>query len=502
MQTKFSSFKKGFLIYLAVLLCLVLAATLYVGSVLKNYEARQPEKAVEAAVQQLKAAAKDGSFWNDHPCADPVPGKWEQGMDIKQGYLAQFEGELSLQRENASSEDEMSYLLTNNGHPLVRIRLQAQGEPETQLLVFSSRNWQVTGVEPLLESRDYDVTVPANFTISVNGHGLTAEDGRAKGNGDMVYTLQGIYLAPQVSVHDTAGNPGNYRLKENRVVLEQYRYDLALPGTLTVTVNGSPVEGTKKDGLLFYNIRLLKEPAVEVSDLYGNTVVYDGSTPLPLSYLSVIGWEGCEVTVNGSAVPEEAVTRSVAEDYKHFADYAEGLPQLWNYSVAVLQDQADIAVKNSRGESVVWEDGVTELDLTEDLEYLEQIPAEVAAEIDVLAVAQDWSLFMSNDLAFSKLAAHLIPGSYQHSVATKYANGIDITFTSRHVLLDPAFTEESVTNFTWLTEDCFSVDIHFVKHMLLSSRQEIEDEMNDRFYFVRYNGAWKLASMKEIIYAE
>jgi len=200
-------------------------------------------------------------------------------------------------------------------------------------------------------------------------------------------------------------------------------------------------------------------------------------------------------------VPEEAVIRSVAEDYKHFADYAEGLPQLWNYSVAVLQDQADIAVKNSRGESVVWEDGVTELDLTEDLECLEQIPAEVAAEIDVLAVAQNWSLFMSNDLAFSKVAAHLIPDSYQHSVATKYANGIDITFTSRHVLLDPAFTEESVTNFTWLTEDCFSVDIHFVKHMLLSSGLKVDDEMNDRFYFVRYDGAWKLASMKEIIYA-
>ena len=46
------------------------------------------------------------------------------------------------------------------------------------------------------------------------------------------------------------------------------------------------------------------------------------------------------------------------------------------------------------------------------------------------------------------------------------------------------------------------MDIHFVKHMLLSSGLKVDDAMNDRFYFVRYNDQWKLASMKEIIYAE
>ena len=496
------SFKKGFILYLAVLLALVVAATAYVGSVLKNYEARQPEQAAQAVVQQLQAAAADGSFWNDYTCPELTPGKWEQGMDIKQSYLAQFAEEVSLQKENSTSEDELSYLLTKNGHPLVRIYLQAEGETQTQLLVFSTRNWQVAKVEPMLESRDYALTVPANFSISVNGHGLTAEDGKEKGNGDMAYTLQGLYLAPVVSVHDAEGNPGNYRLKENRVVLEQYRYDLALPHTLTVTVNGAVVEGKESNGLLLYNIRMLKEPAVEITDLYGNKVTYDGSTALPLSYLSVSGWEGCAVTVNGTAVPEEAISRSIHADHQHFADYVEGLPQQCIYTVAVLQDQAKIAVTDSNGNAVTWEDGVTELDLTDTLPRLEEIPAEVSDAINVLDVAQKWSLFMSNDMDFSLISTHLIPGSYQHSVATKYANGIDITFTSRHVLLDPPFTENSVTNFTWLTEDCFSVDIHFVKHMHLSSGLKVDDTMNDRFYFVRYNDQWKLASMKEIIYAE
>ena len=115
---------------------------------------------------------------------------------------------------------------------------------------------------------------------------------------------------------------------------------------------------------------------------------------------------------------------------------------------------------------------------------------------------------MSNDLKFSKLSGKLITGSYQYEVARKYATGIDITFISNHVLLDPAFTENSVTNFRWITDECFSVDISFVKHMRLTrTGQLVDDEVNDRFYFVKYddtvNGVndptWKLASMKEII---
>ena len=85
-------------------------------------------------------------------------------------------------------------------------------------------------------------------------------------------------------------------------------------------------------------------------------------------------------------------------------------------------------------------------------------------------------------------------------MARKYATGIDITFTSSHVLLNPTFTENSVTNFTWLTEDCFSVDISFVKHMKLTRTGElVDDPMNDRFYFVRHEGGWKLASLKEVL---
>ena len=114
---------------------------------------------------------------------------------------------------------------------------------------------------------------------------------------------------------------------------------------------------------------------------------------------------------------------------------------------------------------------------------------------------------MTDDLPFAQIKGDLIAGSYQYEVAVRYATGEDIKFTSKHTLADPPFTENSVTNFTWITDDCFSVDISFVKHMRLYYGAMVDDPMNDRFYFVRYddtdNGVndptWKLASMKEIV---
>ena len=125
----------------------------------------------------------------------------------------------------------------------------------------------------------------------------------------------------------------------------------------------------------------------------------------------------------------------------------------------------------------------------------------------MLEVAQNWSLFLTQDASFSRIRDYLIPDSYQYEVARKYATGLEMTFTSRHTLENPAFTGNSVTNFTWITDDCFSVDISFVKHMRLWYGTAVDDAMNDRFYFVRYddtadgveNPAWKLVSMKEIL---
>jgi len=218
--------------------------------------------------------------------------------------------------------------------------------------------------------------------------------------------------------------------------------------------------------------------------------------------------EGYTVQVDGAAVPAKAVATVPNPNYAHFADYVDGLPSISTYNIAILKDDAAITVTDPGGKAVALEEGVTAHNLTADPVGLDAVPAEIAAQVDVLDIAKKWSLFMSADLAFSKLSPSLISGSYQYQVAKKYATGIDITFISNHILRDPAFTGESVSNFVRITEDCFSVDIRFTKHMYLTRTGEnVDDTLNDRFYFVRCddtddgkdNPAWKLATMKEII---
>ena len=79
-----------------------------------------------------------------------------------------------------------------------------------------------------------------------------------------------------------------------------------------------------------------------------------------------------------------------------------------------------------------------------------------------------------------------------------------------HVLKNPPFTEERVSNFVSYGENLFSCDIYFIKHMDdLQDRNEgeIEDVMNSTFYFMKYdatkdgidNPRWVILDIREIL---
>jgi hypothetical protein len=160
----------------------------------------------------------------------------------------------------------------------------------------------------------------------------------------------------------------------------------------------------------------------------------------------------------------------------------------------------------------VFENGVFEL--TEQTS-LDAVPEEIAAEIDVLEVAKMWSKFMTKDLegsqkGFGTMKKYLIKNSYLYDVAYKWVTNIDITFVFGHVLKNPPFTDEKVTNFISYGDNLFSCDIYFVKHMEdLKDRNEgeIEDVMNSTFYFMNYdetadgvdNPHWVILDITEIL---
>ena len=290
---------------------------------------------------------------------------------------------------------------------------------------------------------------------------------------------------------------------------EFYDYIITLPETIEVKVNGSVLKGTPQDNnLVSYNVRALEKPEVIITDTYGNSFNYDGKTQIPLTHMTILADSGYTVKIEGNDIAKDAVTQSVLKEYEQLKDYVKDLPKVSKFNVAILKKEADVQIIDKDGKTVSYEAGLESYDFTESQGTLDKVPSEVASEIDVLKTAQYWSMFLTKDKKFSDMTPYLIKGSYQYDVAKKFAYGVDITFTSAHTLANPAFTEESVTNFKWISDNCFSVDVHFIKHMILTRNgTRVDDETNDRFYFVKWddtedgvnNPTWKIASMREIV---
>ena len=276
-----------------------------------------------------------------------------------------------------------------------------------------------------------------------------------------------------------------------------------------MTVDGQVSEGEEvpaSQGIVRHEIQTLKHPEIIVTDAFGNTVTYDGGSSLPLTYCLLTADTSYSVTVDGEKVPESLVTVTPNPDYEELSKYTEGLPENAVYWIAVLRDNAEIRITDRNGNSETVDPAVHSLDVT-GRKTGDGVPANIAAEVDVLAIGEKWSRFMSADLygdlyGYYDMASYLLYGTYLYDVASRWATSIDITFTSIHTLLDPPFTEERVDNFRQLTDDCFSADVHFVKHMYLSNGEYLDDTMYATLYFLKNEStwnAWKLMQIKEIV---
>ena len=510
MKSKKLTFKTVYFIYLGVLVILVALASLYVSRLLKKYEDTRPEKYVEAAIDELAEKAASGTLWQTYFLPEFTTGEYEAGLDVEAEYVARLlEGETEYTVKNGDyPEDELYYIVTCDGAPLAEVKLKAKGPAVTKLAILSYREWNVEYTKPMVEKSDYTLLVPEDFSVKVNQLALDLEDGEANGKGEVEYTIQGVYFAPEFDIKDAMGEQVSYSIMDNRVVAQYYYYNLVLPDTLTVKVNGQTVDGVVRENhMVYYEIKELLKPEVVVSDLYGNEVSYEGGKDIPLTHRLISTENGYEVKVMGEKVPEDAVFVQENSEYEPLKDYVSDLPEMTLYNIAVLKENAEVSVTDKEGAETVLDGDKTDYSFTAQDKYLKTVPDEVSDEVDVLALAQKWSLFMSADLTFQDMSRYLIKDSYQYEVAVKYATGVDIKFISGHGLANPAFTDESVTNFVWISDNCFSVDISFVKHMILNVGSRVDDPMNDRFYFVKYddtddgvsNPMWKIASMKEIV---
>lgn len=221
--------------------------------------------------------------------------------------------------------------------------------------------------------------------------------------------------------------------------------------------------------------------------------LYEVKAELPESY---------KLYINNKEVKE-----SVDKDNTTLSLFAQftDIPKFKAYEVTGLIQKPSIKVvdENKKEIKTITKDGV----ITVENSYFktddnDEAQAKLVEKFDVLSFAEKYSLFLTNDLSggyhgFNALSPYVIQGTDMYKRIYDWAHGIDITFTSRHTLKNPTFTNEKLSNFVIYSDKAFSVDVTLEKNMTVKGEDRVM-KMNDRLSFVYYNGGWKLISMESI----
>lgn len=218
------------------------------------------------------------------------------------------------------------------------------------------------------------------------------------------------------------------------------------------------------------------------------------------------------VTVNGTKLDEKYITNSVTdENYNILTQYVD-LPKLVTYKLDNFITEPNIKIANEKGENVNFtiNNNKVEIDnLHQKFDSYDEAKKYLTEDIDPLDIAKKWSLFLTDDLqgnrhGFSVLNQYLVPDTSLYDMAYKWATSVDITFTSKHTLKNPTFTNTKISNIEVYGKNAFSCTVYLEKNMVIANGNDKVDVMHDKLYFVYYddtddgkdNPRWKWVDMK------
>ncbi len=264
-----------------------------------------------------------------------------------------------------------------------------------------------------------------------------------------------------------------------------------VPDSVTVKVNGKVVEGSSdENGNKAYSMALLADSEIEFIDIFGNSEKQKDFIRKKFATVSFTVPSNFEVTIDGIESLDAVRESRPVSELGYVAEYTE-VPTLMEYNISYIPsdsfEKPTITVKDNLGRIVPFpEDDVLEI---REQATLPEVPAQLLKEANVLAFAENWSLFMTNDLSggLATISKSLIKDSYLYDVAYKWATGIDRTFTSIHRLYNPPFEDEKIYNFVQYSDSFFSCDVHLVKKMRIANGLDVDDVLSKRLYFVKYD---------------
>lgn len=210
-----------------------------------------------------------------------------------------------------------------------------------------------------------------------------------------------------------------------------------------------------------------------------------------------------ELKINGESVKEEdVVTETIDKKLDRVSQYTT-IPKTKQIVINNLLSKPDIEIINNDGKKIDYEIKNNKIVVENSFKSVsyDELKKTLKADIDVLKLAENWSLFLTNDLkggtrGLQTLSPYLIKDSYMYNMAHGWATGIDITFVSRHYLLNPVFTDEGIENCTIYNDDTFSCEVKLKKNMKLYTGVSKIDELHDDLFFVYYENGYKLVDMQ------
>jgi len=375
----------------------------------------------------------------------------------------------------------------------------------------------------------FDFTVPADFSIALTKGDLYAS---ATNNYNVcsIYAATPIdenFLSEYLEATDSIGNPLNFDSSADTLLPVYDEYTITAPDCYRVFVDETMLkpESAKLSDLLTpqyqsepirlatYQIGLSQIADFCILDEQDTLIAFEqtqNTVTVPLLDCTVTIPENFTLQINGQ-VPECTPVLKDNTDYQYITEYAE-VPLLTEYSFSDLAKAPTFTVTDNIGTPINYlltKGG--DLNLTSQT-GLSELPDSLAAMLDPLSIAKKWSLFMTNDLdgslnGYYNMRDYLIRGSYYDTVAYQWATNIDITFISDHTFRTPAFSKETVSNVVVYGDNCFSCDIYFEKHMVLTRTGKHQDDIFHRRMFFVYvddtddgidNPHWVIADMQEI----
>lgn len=283
-------------------------------------------------------------------------------------------------------------------------------------------------------------------------------------------------------------------------------------------------ENSKDEIKPIYNIYLndykILEVALDGSDIETRLSLLTFSN-WKISYINVEAEKGLlnfeislpsnyEIYVNDKKLTEEQIVSSNSDNnLDEISKYVE-IPYAIKYEVSGLIEKPNYKILDKNGNEVKEQD-IKIVNEPKKFATMEEAIKEINNCPDIKKIAEDWSLFLSDDLngsthGFNNISEYLIKDSYLYNYAYKWATNVDITFISRHTLKNPTFTNEKISNFIVYNEKAFSCDVYVEKNMRIANGNDLTDKLNERMYFAYYdetlsgmnNSSWKLVNMQSL----